>query len=291
MLNISFFSYKGGSGRTSLLYNTLPFIAEELGASNREPIVVLDLDIDSKGLSYLINEKSEYNAIDVLKKQIPHNITEDIGNHPFFSKLASIGADIGLPKENDNAVLFVSAHPTKSDNKYLNNSDNFDGSQIELKMLTRLCSDMNCKAIIMDAPAGGQVSGRAAMNVSDKIVTVMRITKQFRDGTYEFLKEKCDEYSGKNFIIVPNAVPDDAGTKYSVEKMINEIDARANQSIHNGNYINTAMLYNDGSFGVNEVRSFKFEENILYKSKIESLTPDERSALVSYRKLGKEIVS
>ena len=48
MKKITFFSFKGGSGRTSLLYNTLPFLANELKASPEEPIVVIDLDIDSK---------------------------------------------------------------------------------------------------------------------------------------------------------------------------------------------------------------------------------------------------
>ena len=53
---ISFFSYKGGAGRTSLLLNTLPLIAKELNASADEPIVVADLDIDSKGLSFLLDK-------------------------------------------------------------------------------------------------------------------------------------------------------------------------------------------------------------------------------------------
>ena len=60
MKNISFFSYKGGAGRTSLLFNTLPFLAQNLGATNTEPIIVLDLDIDSKGLSFLFPKKSAF---------------------------------------------------------------------------------------------------------------------------------------------------------------------------------------------------------------------------------------
>ncbi len=291
MINVSFFSYKGGSGRTSLLYNTLPFIAEKLGASNEEPIVVIDLDIDSKGLSYLLGVKSEFNARDILKGNLPYSVSKDIGSHPFFTALAPVGSDVGLPREKDGAVLFASAHATKDENKYLNNSDNFDSSQVSLKTLNRLCSDMHCKAIIMDAPAGGQVSGRAALNISRKIVTVMRITKQFREGTYEFLSEKSADYTDKEFILVPNAVPDDSGTKYSVEKMIDEIEGRAKQSVQNGNTLNTAMLRNSSSFGINEVRSFKFEESNLKKEKYDALLPDEKAALESFRKLSEEIVA
>ena len=54
MKTISFFSYKGGAGRSSILYNTISFLAKELNATSEHPIVVMDLDIDSKGLSYLL---------------------------------------------------------------------------------------------------------------------------------------------------------------------------------------------------------------------------------------------
>lgn len=68
MKKITFFSFKGGSGRTSLLYNTLPFLANELKASPEEPIVVIDLDIDSKGLSLLFEGASFPNTIQLLQE-------------------------------------------------------------------------------------------------------------------------------------------------------------------------------------------------------------------------------
>ena len=73
MTNISFFSYKGGAGRTSLLYNVIPFMADKLGATEKEPIIVIDLDIDSKGLTYLIDRDCDINSVQVLKGEIPHN--------------------------------------------------------------------------------------------------------------------------------------------------------------------------------------------------------------------------
>ena len=44
MLQVSFFSYKGGAGRTSMLFNTASYLADELGATPDEPIVIIDLD-------------------------------------------------------------------------------------------------------------------------------------------------------------------------------------------------------------------------------------------------------
>ena len=67
MVNISFFSYKGGAGRTSLLFNTLPFLAENLRATEKEPIVVIDLHLDSNGLSYIVEKASRINSIQVLR--------------------------------------------------------------------------------------------------------------------------------------------------------------------------------------------------------------------------------
>ena len=46
---ISFNSYKGGACRTTTCYNTLPFLAKELGATSQQPILVFDVDLDSMG--------------------------------------------------------------------------------------------------------------------------------------------------------------------------------------------------------------------------------------------------
>ena len=238
MINISFFSYKGGAGRTSLLYNVLPYLVEELNATPREPIVVIDLDIDSKGLSYLLEADSEYNTIQVLRGEESigfYTNENDIGKHPFFKNLAPIGSKIGLPGDQNKAVLFISANSTSEDNKYLNNGTNFDSSNISLKSLNRLCQDMNCKAIVMDTPAGEQLTSRVALSISKKVVTVMRITSQFRTGTYNFLNDVAHRYSGKEFIITPNAVPSFEGTIYDINERMSEIANRTSESISKSN--------------------------------------------------------
>ena len=70
MLQVSFFSYKGGAGRTSMLFNTASYLADELGATPDEPIVIIDLDLDSKGLSFLLRPEygteGKLNAVQVL---------------------------------------------------------------------------------------------------------------------------------------------------------------------------------------------------------------------------------
>ena len=191
MINISFFSYKGGAGRTSLLFNTLPFLAQKLNATEQEPIIVLDLDLDSKGLSYLVEKASDINSVQVLRgdSSIGFRYAGDIKDHPFFSKLVPIGVLVGLPVNLDRSILCVTAHSHEGTN-YLSETNNYDARNVSLSALNRLCRSFHCKAIVMDTPAGNQLAGECALSISSKIVTVMRITRQFRKGTEEFLKRK-----------------------------------------------------------------------------------------------------
>ena len=301
MLQCSFFSYKGGSGRSSLLYNTMPFLANELGATNTEPIVVVDLDLDSMGLSYLLHDKAfeaKFNAINVLRHDSNTGLDsaeDDIGKHPFFVGLEPIGSMVGLPGELDKSILLLTAHSTGPDNKYMGDS-NYDAKRINLDDLCKTCRIMKCKAVLFDLPAGEQLSGKKGLEQSNKIVTVMRITKQFREGTYEFLKERSlTTLENKEFLIVPNAVPNIKGTPYNedyIEKIITEIASRTKESLTNdkGHNCNLTMCSSEQQ-GINEVQRFKFEELNLFKEQKEGceLSQDEVKAMDSYKKFAKEL--
>lgn len=292
MKNTAFFSYKGGAGRTSLLLNTLPFIAEELKATENEPIIVMDLDLDSKGLSYLIDKESEINTIQILRgdQAIGYSRGGTPNKEAFFHKLLPIGAAVGLDASKDKAILFISAHE-KEGAKTLTENGNYDAQKlsVNLQTLNRYCDAFNCKTIIMDTPAGGQVEGQAAITISTKIITVMRITTQYRKGTAEFISKKTqdDKIHGKEFIIVPNAVPNTAGTDYNIKFIMDNIKTSLSKTAYNtDNKLN--MTFVDAE-GINEVNSFKFMEECLRNKKFPSLTPDEKMAYKSYELLAKEI--
>ena len=293
MINISFFSYKGGAGRTSLLFNTLPFLAEALKATPEEPIIVIDLDIDSKGLTYLIDRECDVNAIQVLKGEIPHNprLATSIGAHPFFSKLIPIGADVGLDDRLDKSILFI---PVPKSGVFLG-MNNADGKNISLNKFREICKMMRCKAIVMDTPTGSQLSGECALSISHKIVPVMRITKQFNIGTREFLSEKAKHFNNKEFIIVPNAVPPvpyvNGVPKYDMDKIFKRISNNAKSALgeDGDNYLNLTFLQ-DGMYGINEVNSFKFDElNLRQEAKTRDLIDDETQAIKSYEILAEEL--
>ena len=246
MINISFFSYKGGAGRTSLLYNTLPFLAEELNATENEPIIVLDLDLDSQGLTYLTETRSTINTIQVLKSENCLGFRDGglMKEHPFFKQSKAIGKKVGLDSSKDKSILFVSAQPVPGAES-LSEDGNYDGTNVSLSSINRLCRLYNCKALIMDTPSGTQLPGKAALAISNKIVTVMRITKQFRTGTAEFLREKTKgELKDKEFVIVPNAVPPTAGTNYSMTNIMENICSLLTRSTEKPEKLNLTFLTN-----------------------------------------------
>lgn len=282
---ISFFSYKGGSGRTSLLYNTVPFLADELKATSEEPIIILDLDIDSKGLSFLLKGpngvSSDINALHVLNRDAI--ITGcSMNKAKFFEKMLPVGKLLGLGEARETSVLFISANNIA---KYMQ-ENTFDSKNFELDYFVAICARMNCKALILDNPAGAQLSGDLALSVSDKIVTVMRITRQFREGTFEFIREAGERFSGKQFIVVPNVVPRDSNN-YSIEKILKSIEAGIKDVENDENEYNLD-LFTQGNRGINEVNLFKFEE-VNLRRKLESgyaaLEEDESRAMEMYKKL------
>ena len=56
----TFYSYKGGSGRSTTLLNTTMHLAEILSASKEHPILLVDADIESAGLTYFFGCENKF---------------------------------------------------------------------------------------------------------------------------------------------------------------------------------------------------------------------------------------
>ena len=201
----------------------------------------------------------------------------------FFKMMIPVGHLLGLESANSRSILFVTAD-TK---EMLSVNGNYDGPNIGLEAFAGRLERFGCKALIMDNPAGGQLSADAALRISDKIVTVMRITRQFREGTAEYLRS-VSNFDSKEFIVVPNAVPSAEGTGYSIENIMNNIgrDLTAAARVSNST-VNRSLLDEQG---IREVRLFKFEEtNLRKKARVGKLEPDEEAAVAKYQLLAKVI--
>lgn len=289
MKKIAYFSYKGGAGRSSLAYNTIPLLADKLGATENEPIILLDLDVDSAGMTFLLQSqdltRDDYCIQDLVAGKIPGltRTPEDtpLSAHPLFNHLIPVGRKFGLNGDRDKSILFL---PVKTGSN-ISFETSYDQADNYLHDMAKLCAKYNCKALVMDTPTGDQLTAKWALEVSTDILTVMKITFQFRRGTIDFLKRKDREYCLKNFVIVPNCVPTEEilidGVSYNYAAVKEEIIDNIKSSIVN-NRVNLQMLEDD-RFGVPEVKRFKLKEGILYT--LGSLTADEKAAFSMYKAL------
>lgn len=298
---ISFFSYKGGAGRSSIAYNVIPFLADKLNATPEHPIILVDMDIDSAGLTYLVRRETEDN---ILKKKYysvqsflesghgyPGSIVDsedcpNIKDHPLFSQLNPVGNEFGLGsgEYNDRKILLMEVDPGSNFRSYNCN----DIATNPIRNLSLKCKEYGCKALIFDTPAGDQQTARWSIEYSEDIVCCMRVTYQFREGTKEYLRRKDDDSdcSDKRFIIVPNAVPQESirinNIDYNPDFIRNDILESMPEDMLSNNEMELSML-RDGFVGVPEVKRFKFQEGILYKDSEHQ--EDEKKALESYERL------
>lgn len=222
----SFNSYKGGACRTTTCYNTLPYLAKELGATSRSPIIVYDIDLDSMGLTTIFNrgadcgkEKMPYSAKHLFvddengfNAKIHRDGLESIEeDEKYFANYIKVGYDLGL--EDNGSVLFLGADKnasTVSDKDYKPHSEASPVQEIIHYMQEM---DTPPKAIVFDCASGVQQTTLVALQLSDCSVMCMRPTYQFRMGTSDYLLRKIPIEINKNktskkreIILLPTAV-------------------------------------------------------------------------------------
>ena len=292
MLKLSCFSYKGGAGRTTLAMNIVPFLAEKLGATVKSPLILVDMDIDSCGITYFLHQENCANmrsysvqALFGYYGSIPkEEMVTDPEEHVMFTHMCAVGEYFKFPAK---AILFLPAEPGGA-----LGANNYDGGMPDqLTDFLEECEDVGCCGVLFDSAVGDQLTARWSNAVADKIICCMRPTEQFREGTNRFF-EKFDQGTGrdKTVIVVPNVVPTDpmditVGGRnlhypdHAKEKIKESFRDNINRGV---NEYNMEML-EGASFGVPKVDRFMWHEGIL--NSIENLTANEREALACYRKL------
>ena len=290
MKTITFYSYKGGAGRSSTTLNTLPYLVQCFRASAKAPILVLDMDLDSAGMTYLLGKeayfKDRYDVKSFLMSEV--NWSEapaaSLDEHEFYQKLVPVGEMLGVE---NGAVMFLGVDDAKPvDNNQM------DGTKENVfTKLNRFCRKNGLKAVVIDSSAGDQFSAVLSTGAANDIVCCMRPTMQFRIGTFNYLHRLAAKNADKRVVLLPTVVPitDSVidGEKQRV-KAIDNITAR----VEDLDIDDVCMDFiNEETFGINEVQRFKWKEGVLYKIALSAdLAEDEKEASKRYKKLA-EILS
>lgn len=304
MKKISFFSYKGGAGRTTLTINVIPFLIERLQPTAQRPLIVVDMDIDSCGLTYLFDldknpEKYSFfrdgDGAGTVQEyfgsrgNVPQDDVEDITEHHAFRRLCKVGEYFGV---DDASVLCLPALPGKP----LGFGNSYDASDKNIKEFIELCEDFDCAGLVLDSAVGDQVTAKWCNAVANRIVCCLRPTKQFRDGTERFFKAFDEKYLQKNIIVVPNVVPTDVFEIENKDGTVNKYPAFAKNEISatfsrlNANNKNKYYMdvVSGPIFGVPKIDRFMWQESVL-KLKYDENNQFERDALKQYDLIAKLI--
>ena len=205
MLILSFNSYKGGACRTTTCYNTLPYLAKQLGATSHQPILLFDVDLDSMGMTSLLGgfssakegEELQYSSKHMFiadKYDINRSVERGFANYDalekYYSRFAKVGGKLGL--EDDGCVLFCGVDTqsnTISDDEFEKHSKN-PPLRVLISELKCLSAEDQPKAIVFDCASGVQQTTLSVIASMDKAVVCMRPTDQFRIGTRDYLLKK-----------------------------------------------------------------------------------------------------
>ena len=317
MIQTTFFSYKGGSGRTTTLFNTLPFLAKELNATKDNPIVIFDMDYRSAGITILFNKQEIYKVesdddpidIEGKKRSIQYLLEkEDVAVDDlkdFKRKFAEpVGHIIGL--EDNDSVLIVGANLDLK-----NNEPDRKKAGVAIRAYAEFLAEEGVSCIVYDSPSGTQISAEVSVANSKVIVCCMRPSYQFRETTLDYLDSFIEDYyytTKKSVVLLTTAVPQkdiSVGGEYQISKAYVDIIQRINffnavafdnnpKRLATNPIIDTAMIEEE-NMGIPEIERFKWSEKFpLYYIKtnnIEPLTKIEEYALERYSLLAKVIVS
>ncbi|MBR7133026.1 MAG: ParA family protein [Clostridia bacterium] len=303
---ISFFSYKGGAGRSTLAYNIIPILAQKYYRPTKEsPMIVIDTDVDSCGMSYLLEAENKIEKDNCVQHLLgePFYVqpAASIKEHPFLSKLIPVGNAYGYP--DNEAILLLPAF----DNKAISAGEksNYNGSEFakdNMEKFLKTCRRFfKVPAVIIDSAVGNNATANVSNEVSDVIVCCMRPTTQFVNGTKRFLlaleKDNADgieaemkNMSETDIVLVPNVIPPEEisinGVQYPETAKSKIQSSFITPDFMEGSRHKYHLdLLDWDCFGIPAVERFMWKEDILFCQDPDTLTKNDQLALSRYKRL------
>jgi cellulose biosynthesis protein BcsQ len=219
MLRVSFYSYKGGAGRSTTSWNTIQRLIAPMDPDAKHPFVIVDTDTESAGSTFLYEAEdffldgpqSQYQSVQRrMTDKTEYLFRNDSDKEKFFKGMLPIGKKYFGAKD-DNAVLLIGANINKNE---FDSTGTTAAAQDQInnfrKNIVTACKACGAKALFFDTPSGTQFLARKSIELSEIIVCCMRPTTQFRKGTkrqlIDFIKEDLEGDYEKKYILTPTVV-------------------------------------------------------------------------------------
>jgi cellulose biosynthesis protein BcsQ len=280
---ISLYSFKGGAGRTVCTANLAGLYAKEINATPENPILLMDMDLDSAGLTILLDQwtkfkGSRWNASRVVTGELDLNILTYYEN---FYDQGMVDVS-GLVGSSPGTVRFIGAEVIGREETV----PVMGRAPERMQDLITYCGEKGISTIIIDSASGRQETAHLCHRLSDLIIYCCRLTHQFLTGTELQLKrfvEQCETERGSipGIILLPVAVPEISEAWEERKKISMARLSGLCNTIAERTYIHLV------DEGVGEVESFKWVESVLSTKK--ALADDEVRALDAFSALTKVI--
>ena len=191
---VSFYSYKGGTGRTTAAANVAAILAQK-----GKRVVCIDMDMEGPGLAVVFNVPEDLTA-----KGLQSYFAED---SPFPERLLlSLNDVLKVPKEWSNLYLIPGS------SSFSGITDYSDGNRM-INRMKELKESINthCSTdfLILDSPNGYGDLAALSMYTSDYLIVLFRWSRQHLLGTVR-VSEFTKRYSIP-FLPVASCVPSEKG--------------------------------------------------------------------------------
>ncbi|RKN74976.1 tyrosine-protein kinase family protein [Paenibacillus ginsengarvi] len=218
---ISFYSYKGGVGRTAALIHVAYILA-----SRGKKVVIIDMDIEAPGMSNVFDPKvfqaPKFGVIDYLFERLTKvdGMENEVSITDIFSEVSF--------KDISGRLFFVPAGNINVD--YLSKVDSFRAESIvnsNANYWEEFIEDLNNQVkpdiILIDSRTG--INGWGALsvlNLSDKVIFFVYPNTENVNGT-KVLLSAMKEVGYKNYNIVFSRIHDDKSGKKKVDELWGQI--------------------------------------------------------------------
>lgn len=325
MLQVSFYSYKGGAGRSTTSWNTIQRLVDLMKPSVENPFIIVDTDVESAGSTFLYRAKNQFfKSKESIQQRIKigekdYTSAGKDEQKKFFKSMHPVGKTFfGLSEEEDRAVLFIGVDLDKNALIGMDTTKRENFSNIVLA-----CEDCGAKALFFDTPSGTQDLARHSIQESNIIVCCMRPTRQFREGTrgqlIEFIRDDKKKDELRKYILTPTTICVDEKqelikykgslleypkvAKEEIEKTFNTENIDEDDSlkqIFKERVIRDMLDPTPGDikkfdvpeknvFGIPEVKRFKWFEECLGRLSVDELSDNDKMGFNRYEYLAKII--